>query len=227
MIQQHRIFQKVAPLLIASLFLLTQPCHGSFITTDVTNPDANENNQGTQSPSDSADEVYNEKAPESIWEGIDLLVAIFFVLAASWLFLAIVYSLILLLLLRLQARGRLDRDDESFGRLTFCNGRCSLYLGCFARRYATRLEMARNGETPPLRIMTRRERRAAMESLLALPTEAKLVDTAEIGKSGDIDEDGDGPVCTICLAGYGKNGMTRVQFIDFFSIFVPTNRYFI
>jgi hypothetical protein len=224
MTQQHHIFQKVASLLIAALFLLTQPCHGSFITTDVTNPDANENYQGTLSPSDSADEVHQDKSPESIWGGIDLLVAIFFVVAAVWLFLAIVYSLILLILLRLQARGRLDTDDEHFGRLIFCNGRCDLYLGCLARRYATRLDTTRNGVTPPRRIMTRGERRAAMDNLLAVPTEAKLVDTAEKGKSGDIDEDGDGPVCTICLAGYGKNGMTQVQYIDFFSIFVPTNR---
>lgn len=70
----------------------------------------------------------------------DILVACFFFVAAIWLILATVYSAILLILLRLQARGELDIYDENLGRLVLCNGRFTLHFGCILRRYAIQLE---------------------------------------------------------------------------------------
>jgi hypothetical protein len=70
----------------------------------------------------------------------DILVACFFFIAAIWLILATVYSVILLILLRLQARGELDIYDEDLGRVTICNGRFTLNFGCILRRYAIQLE---------------------------------------------------------------------------------------
>jgi hypothetical protein len=70
----------------------------------------------------------------------DILVACFFFIAAIWLILATVYSVILLILLRLQARGELDIYDEDLGRVTLCNGRLMLNFGCILRRYAIQLE---------------------------------------------------------------------------------------
>ena len=70
----------------------------------------------------------------------DILVACFFFIAAIWLILATVYSVILLVLLRLQARGELDIYDEDLGRVTLCNGRLMLNFGCILRRYAIQLE---------------------------------------------------------------------------------------
>ena len=70
----------------------------------------------------------------------DILVACFFFIAAIWLILATVYSVILLVLLRLQARGELDIYDEDLGRVTVCNGRLMLNFGCILRRYAIQLE---------------------------------------------------------------------------------------
>ena len=70
----------------------------------------------------------------------DILVACFFFVAAIWLILATVYSVILLVLLRLQARGELDIYDENLGRLVLCNGRFTIHFGCILRRYAIQLE---------------------------------------------------------------------------------------
>ena len=70
----------------------------------------------------------------------DILVACFFFVAAGWLILATGYSVILLILLRLQARGELDIYDENLGRVVLCNGRITLHFGCILRRYAVQLE---------------------------------------------------------------------------------------
>jgi hypothetical protein len=70
----------------------------------------------------------------------DILVACFFFVAAVWLILATGYSVILLILLRLQARGELDIYDENLGRVVLCNGRITLHFGCILRRYAVQLE---------------------------------------------------------------------------------------
>jgi len=70
----------------------------------------------------------------------DILVACFFFVAAVWLLLATAYSIILLVLLRLQARGELDIYDENLGRVVLCNGRITLHFGCILKRYAVQLE---------------------------------------------------------------------------------------
>ncbi len=70
----------------------------------------------------------------------DILVACFFFVAAIWLILATGYSIILLILLRLQARGELDIYDENLGRVVLFNGKITLHFGCILRRYAIQLE---------------------------------------------------------------------------------------
>lgn len=70
----------------------------------------------------------------------DILVACFFFVAAVWLILATGYSIILLILLRLQARGELDIYDENLGRVVLFNGKVTLHFGCILRRYAIQLE---------------------------------------------------------------------------------------
>lgn len=108
----------------------------------------------------------------------DILVACFFFIAAVWLVIATGYSVILLVLLRLQARDELDIYDENLGRLALCNGRITLHFGWLLRRYAVQLEEdyqrqvrqsfgdEENQDAQRIRIMTREERRKAVEELL-------------------------------------------------------------
>jgi hypothetical protein len=168
--------------------------------------------------------------------GLDILVATFFLIAACWLLAAIVYSVLILVLLRMQARGELDFDDEDFGLLLCCNGRFRLHFGCILRRYAIQLaneEQQRNrrrqrreGEADDdssntnnnttderrIRIMTRGERRCAMERLLTAGSPDKdlkvvLCSTATEIATGDADSDAsEGPLCSICLGEYGEFG---------------------
>ena len=70
----------------------------------------------------------------------DILVGCFFFVAAVWLLLATCYSVILLILLRLQARGELDIYDENLGRVVLFNGKITLHFGFILRRYAVQLE---------------------------------------------------------------------------------------
>ena len=105
---------------------------------------------GTIKDDDVDSSVYDETVDESsttVFKRLknnnrltDILVACFFFIAAIWLILATVYSVILLVLLRLQARGELDIYDEDLGRVTLCNGRLMLNFGCILRRYAIQLE---------------------------------------------------------------------------------------
>ncbi|CAJ1966189.1 unnamed protein product [Cylindrotheca closterium] len=140
----------------------------------------------------------------SMWDGIDVLVVAFFAVAAVWLFVSIIYSVILLLLLKLQAQGRLDLDDENFGQLKCCNGFFNFDLGCIARRYAVR--MTRNESDSPQHTITRIERRAALEVILKTSTTPKdvVTDVVECSeKSGEVHiVDGNETLCSICLSGY-------------------------
>jgi hypothetical protein len=190
---------------------------------------------------DEKDHDDQEEDHTSRWAGIDTLVAIFFVIAAMWLIAATIYSIMLLILIRLQARGELDIYDENLGRLTFCNGRFSLHFGCIMRRYAIQLEQeyqrrlqqrygeaADGGDTEepaPIRIMTREERRKAIEELLGMPKddavsasndgklEPSCVNDIQQGKRSflpsspnvSIASSQEGPVCSICLAEYTAN----------------------
>jgi len=151
----------------------------------------------------------SQSEPISMWDGIDIVVVIFFVLAAAWLLLSIIYSIILLMLLRLQAQGRLDLDDENFGRSECCNGRFAFNLGCIARRYAIRLEMTQNDDDTPRHIMTRIERRAALETILkAASIPEDMTTTSDLESGNTIGESdlvrGNEALCSICLSEYEK-----------------------
>jgi hypothetical protein len=154
------------------------------------------------------------------WEAIDLLVAVFFLIAGAWLLMAISYSILILLLLRLQARGELDFYEENFGLLVCCNGRIRLNFGFILRRYAIQLEREQqqhgqarqndNGDPEPLRrvrIMTRGERRCAVERLLAAPADKEIAVEPPLTLSmgdGQSDSSEEGPLCMICLGEYGR-----------------------
>lgn len=173
----------------------------------------------------------------------DILVACFFFVAAIWLILACIYSVILLVLLRLQARGELDIYDENLGRVVLYNGRVTLHFGCILRRYAIQLEEDyqrqlqrrfgdanaedQNEEPQRIRIMTREERRKAVEELLG--STQKVVDVESRGADEKRDCNAgcncdkiestidasqplpadtsfacsdEGPICSICLVEY-------------------------
>ena len=174
--------------------------------------------------------------------GVDVLVATFFLIAAGWLFMAIIYSIIILIILRLQSRGELDIYDENFGRMFCCNGRFSINFSCILRRYAIQLEQEQQRRamaglsdgslneaeiTRRVRIMTRDERRLAIETLLAVPAEKAMKvcvehnhnscennnnegqststdPTISSPPSGDTNTSIEGPLCSICLGGYGE-----------------------
>ena len=154
--------------------------------------------------------------PPSRWTGLDTIVAIFFVVAGLWLIAATAYSIMLIVLIRLQARGELDIYDENLGLWTFCGGRYSLHFGCIVRRYAIQLERdyqrrlhrryaegqdGENVEDPfepaPIRIMTREERRQAVEELLGIQPGKSLEtwDTARTEENDDLDSTNVGEEC--------------------------------
>jgi hypothetical protein len=85
------------------------------------------------------------------------------------LVLALIYSVLVVIVVRLRARGQLDVYDENFGRLYLLGTRCYIPLGCILRRYVISLSHEEFGGRDPgtVRLMTREERRMAMELLLA------------------------------------------------------------
>ena len=167
--------------------------------------------------------------------GVDVLVATFFLIAAGWLFMAIIYSIIILIILRLQSRGELDIYDENFGRLFCCNDRFSINFSFILRRYAIQLEQEQQRRalagiaggniseadvTRRVRIMTRDERRLAIETLLLVPSEkaVKVVEHREekpcptlssTSTDRDSNTSTEGPLCSICLGEYGEFGVWR------------------
>jgi hypothetical protein len=162
---------------------------------------------------------------------MDILSILFFLVAGAWLLVALFYSFLVLLFLRMRARGELGSIyDEDFGRVYLCCG-CYLPCGSVFRRYARHLQLeeenGRSNSASPIRFMTRHERRAAMEALLlddgdgkekekSAENEGKEEDELEIppGDAEDrpeagahptgVEEGGSdaGPVCSICLADY-------------------------
>lgn len=112
--------------------------------------------------------------------GIDFLVAAFFLIAAGWLVLALIYSVLVLLVVRLRARGQLDVYDENFGRLYLLGTRCYIPLGCVLRRYVVAMNNeGRGGDAATVRLMSREERRIALELLLT-PDEEAMQDATEL-----------------------------------------------
>ena len=108
------------------------------VADEIENEDENENENENENKAYDNLELTQKQLKNN--RMTDILVACFFFVAAIWLIFATVYSIILLILLRLQARGELDIYDENLGRVVLCNGRFSLHFGCILRRYAIQLE---------------------------------------------------------------------------------------
>ena len=196
---QHSHIPKKALLWLVTAFLLSLPCDGGYISTII---DIDKTNTTTASSSDDNITQQDDQS-DGVFTDMNDLVVIFFFLAAGWLFLAMLYSMFILFVLRLQSRGQLDIYDPDFGRLMCCNGRISLNCSCILRRYAIRLELLRTGEDPNaperrIHIMTRGERRAAMEKLLEASTNKTANVDVPIKCIPSIESE-EGPLCTICL----------------------------
>ena len=162
----------------------------------------------------------------------DFLVAALFIISAGWLILALVYSALIIFIVRRRALGETDMDHEDFGRIYLVGRRCFIPLGCILRRFMSDLD----NNTEPVRYMTREERRAAIEILLFQaerslpagnvisrnedvnnPSELTDLNTAESLRQRDgsepdqntiniimttDEESADDPTCTICLMEY-------------------------
>jgi hypothetical protein len=152
---------------------------------------------------------------------MDILAAAFFVIAGAWLLVALLYSTLVLLFLRLRAQGELGNVYEEdfgrwylFGRPTATTttrptaGSCYIPLGCIFRRYIVHLQYESSSEAPPVRFMTREERRLAMETILIKRKKTKRAPLQkrekdiEQGLSDDDDDDSSRAICSICLSSY-------------------------
>lgn len=152
---------------------------------------------------------------------VDILIAALFLIAAGWLVLAIFYSVLFLCVVRMRSRGELDVYERNFGRLYLCGG-CFVPLGCILRHFIMILQ--RRSET--VYLMTREERRRAMEELLVSATsiagqgntgrtpinedqheeeDPKVASTRFTNEFENDDAQSNGePICSICLMEYGK-----------------------
>ena len=105
---------------------------------------------------------------------MDILAAAFFIVAGAWLLVAVLYSTLVLIFLRLRSRGELGSIySQEFGRVyLWRRGRgCYIPLGWVFRRYIAHLQYEPSGsdQSAPnsvVHFMTRDERRTAMETLL-------------------------------------------------------------
>ena len=100
--------------------------------------------------------------------GLELLVAIFFFVAAAWLLVAVIYALLALVVLKLRARGRLDIYEEDFGRFHLFGTRFYIPCGCILRRYVVAFghDQLDGQQRSNYRYITRSERRRAVKKLL-------------------------------------------------------------
>jgi len=145
---------------------------------------------------------------------MDILAAAFFVIAGAWLLVALVYSTLVLIFLRLRARGELGSVyDDEFGRMRLC---CGYYIpfGCLFRSYLRSLQSPETEATANVNFMTRSERRAAMKKILIGRNSSNLfkkrtmiaATTSESDKSvSDQDDElssSQEPLCSICLGHY-------------------------
>jgi hypothetical protein len=157
---------------------------------------------------------------------MDILASVFFVVAAGWLLIALMYAVLAMTFLRIRARGNLDSIyEEDFGRVRLF-GNVHLNFGWLLRRY---IQHMMRGDRPAsvaglTRFMTREERRVAMEVLLGiepivqrgklqkgslshvdsapekdLDLEAPSSPIAADSSAGALDEN---PTCSICLGDY-------------------------
>jgi hypothetical protein len=150
-----------------------------------------EGNVRTPSPSGDGDRpTVTSSSSGSSSNSLDILVAVFFLIAIAWLVLALVYSVLVLIVVHLRARGQLDVYDENFGRFYLLGTRCYIPLGCVLRRYVIALTQERDGhgDPGPVRLMTREERRMAMELLLA-SDEENIHSHDNVSKKENTDEE--------------------------------------
>jgi hypothetical protein len=108
--------------------------------------------------------------------GLEVLVVIFFFAAAAWLLVAAFYAVLALIVLRLRATGRLDLDDEDFGRLYLFRSRFYIPCGCLLRRYIFAFghdQPSLQGRPASQRHMSRSERRKAIECILCETGESR------------------------------------------------------
>ena len=155
---------------------------------------------------------------------MDVLASVFFAVAATWLLIALGYASLVLLFLRIRARGDLDRIYEAdFGRIHLCGTRCYISFGWLLRRYIQHIHPhSQYPDGGPKRLMTRKERREAMLLLLteapttkpaesppASPSSATATPLSSTGTDEEMQQDGDGstegPVCSICLGEYDED----------------------
>jgi hypothetical protein len=144
---------------------------------------------------------------------MDVLAAVFFVVAASWLVLATLYAALVYMYLRLRARQRLDRIYEpDFGQVTLC-GRytVTLPLACLLRRYVRHLHGRVEGAATRGPLILREERRRAMEALLekgyysnAPATTTPDIDV-DVERADNASTEEEGPMCSICLGDYEED----------------------
>lgn len=178
----------------------------SFVPTPVPSPTSNPSK--TQAPQIY---MYNDWNTTT---SVDVLVAALFLIAAGWLVLAIIYSVLILIVVRMRARGEFDIYDENFGRLFLLGTRCYIPLGCILRRHVVAMQSRNRRQS--LHIMTREERRRAMELILTQSgdreqdeeksEEAGISErpVEEVGYRDEISESNDEPMCSICLMEYGE-----------------------
>jgi hypothetical protein len=165
-----RLVERLSLLLALSLWL-PAVCGGFTVQSTLSEP----TEAPAPTPTPSSDSGYRDTPTTIIsWsedqrDGLDFLVAAFFFIAAGWLVLALIYSLLVVIVVWLRARGQLDVYDENFGRFYLLGTRCYIPLGYLLRRYVISLNQEENGGGDPsrVRLMTREERRMAMELLLA------------------------------------------------------------
>ncbi|KAL3906364.1 MAG: hypothetical protein SGARI_004037 [Bacillariaceae sp.] len=81
--------------------------------TPITSNNTQDSASGTVDGLNEDDDM--ELPPPPRWTGIDTIVSIFFAVAALWLIAATIYSIMLIMLIRLQSRGELDIYDEDLG----------------------------------------------------------------------------------------------------------------
>lgn len=94
---------------------------------------------------------------------------------------ALLYSVLVIVIIRRRMRGELDIDDEDFGRMYFFGRRCFIPMGCVLRQYVNVLTERQNqGTEQTLRNMSREERRAAMEILLSRGTNVACENDSEV-----------------------------------------------
>mmetsp|Transcript_14060 Transcript_14060/g.21476 ORF Transcript_14060/g.21476 Transcript_14060/m.21476 type:complete len:407 (+) Transcript_14060:83-1303(+) len=201
--------------LLSSFFLFSVNAHNqrflsieeqipSFVPTPVPSPTSNPSR--TQAPQSY---MYNDWNTTT---SVDVLVAALFLIAAGWLVLAIIYSVLILIVVRMRARGEFDIYDENFGRLFLLGTRCYIPLGCILRRHVVAMQSRNRRQS--LHIMTREERRRAMELILTQSgdreqDEEKSEESGmserpveEVGYRNEIAESDDEAMCSICLMEY-------------------------